>query len=113
MQIKPDEPFTDCPEVQLNVKLASPLNETLESLVSLANAQGARTIRKEMVGALVYSAPRAGPDLLGMLLTYRAATARDAALDPKDLKRVLNYQRYPRGPRTRRRTVRRAASPQP
>ena len=113
MKIKPDEPFTECPEIQLNVKLASPLNETLELLVNVANGHGARTFRKELVGALVYSAPRNGSGLLEMVLAYRAAKARDAALEPGDLKRVLNYQRYPRGPRPRRATVRRASSRQP
>jgi hypothetical protein len=91
--------LVDSPDVQLNVRLPFPVSETLDALVRLANVEGALTTRREVVGALIHTAPREPGGLVEKLSAYRSATAGEAAIGRGDRKRTLTYARHPRGPR--------------
>jgi hypothetical protein len=92
--------LVDSPDVQLNVRLPFPVSETLDALVRLANIDGAITTRREIVGALIHTAPREPRGLAEKLGAYRSATAGDAAIGRGDRKSTLTYARHPRGPRS-------------
>jgi hypothetical protein len=99
--INPETRLSTCPERQITVGLAGPLNERLDRLVELADLKGARTNRKELLAALVLGAPASASTLLEAVITLRTAKARDATVsgEPGD---VLPFRRHQPGPRRKR-----------
>lgn len=99
--IDPDALLTACPEVAINTKQPAPLSERLDELVRLANEAGARTNRKEIIGALLLAASADASELFDSLVTLRRSRAADAAVGESDSGSVLEFRRHPRGPRKR------------
>jgi hypothetical protein len=104
--LSPDARIASCEERQITLGLAGPLNERLDRLVELADSEGARTNRKELIAALVLAAPASGTELADAVITFRKARARDAAVD-EDLGRILLFKRHQPGPRRKRAANRR------
>ena len=98
--INPEARLTACEEHQISVGLPGPLNERLDRLVGLADEEGARTNRKEMVAALVLAASETPEVLAAAVVSLRKAKARDAAVSG-DLGAVLTFERHQPGPRPR------------
>ena len=96
--LSPDARLAMCEERQITIGLAGPLNERLDRLVELADSEGARTNRKELIAALVLAAPASGSELAEAVITLRKARARDAAVDG-DLATILRFRRHQPGPR--------------
>ena len=101
IEISPDALLTDAPAKPLGGNLPSPLGERLDALVDLANAEGTRTNRTELLGVLLLHAPEDGRALLEQTLAYRRAPARQAAVSALPDRNVLSFTRHPRGPRPR------------
>jgi hypothetical protein len=101
MKIEPSDLLSDCPKTPLNAPQPSPLGVRLDGLVALANGEGIKTSRVELVSALILSAPPIGNDLFERVLKYRKAVAADAALPGDSSENVLELRKYPRGPRKR------------
>ncbi len=95
-------PLRDCPEGSVGLSFPLPISDRLDALVSLAEASGERTNRKELVAALILSAPSEGPELAQRLRSYRQASAGDAVLDGQETSAVLTIARRRPGPRPRR-----------
>jgi hypothetical protein len=98
--VSPEARLTSCDEQAITIGLPGPLNERLDRLVELADAEGARTNRKELVAALVLAAPESAAELASAVIGYRKAKARDAAVSG-DLAAVLQFRRHQPGPRRR------------
>jgi hypothetical protein len=94
----PETRLTACQQRSVTIGLPGPLNERLDRLVDLADEEGARTNRKELLAALVLAAPESGAQLDELVRTYRKARARDAAV-AEDLSSVLAFKRHQPGPR--------------
>jgi hypothetical protein len=98
--LSPEARLTSCEERLITIGLPGPLNERLDRLVELADGEGARTNRKELVAALVLSAPESATELADVVIAFRKAKARDAAVSG-DLAAVLQFRRHQPGPRPR------------
>lgn len=94
----PETKLTACQQRSVTIGLPGPLNERLDRLVELADEEGARTNRKELLAALVLAAPESEAQLDELVRTYRKARARDAAV-AEDLGSVLAFKRHQPGPR--------------
>ena len=94
----PDAKLTGCTERTVTLALPGPLNERLDRLVELADEDGARTNRKELLAALLLDAPETPERLAALVKTLRKARARDAAV-ADDLGAVLAFRRHQPGPR--------------
>lgn len=81
--------------------MPAPLSGRLDGLVDLADGEGARTSRKELVGALLLAAPVNGEDLAGLVRRYRKAAVGDAVIKGQPEERFLQPERPPPGPRAR------------
>lgn len=99
--VAPETRLTNAPERQVSVNLPGPINERLDRLRELADEEGARTSRKEIVAALILDAPEGGEDLSAAVIRYRKARARDAAIAGVDAADVLEFRRHSPGPRRR------------
>jgi hypothetical protein len=100
--VSPDTPLTGCPHRQTTFELPAPLSERLDRLVELADDEGARTSRKEVVAALVLAASESGRELADSVVRYRTAKARDAAVGA-DMAVVLQVRTHQPGPRRKAR----------
>jgi hypothetical protein len=98
--LSPETRLTSCEERPITLGLPGPLNERLDRLVELADGEGARTNRKELVAALILAAPESGSDLAHEVIALRKAKARDAAVSG-NLAAVLEFRRHQPGPRRR------------
>jgi hypothetical protein len=96
--INPETRISACPERQITIGLAGPLNERLDRLVELADLEGPRTNRKELLAALVLGAPASASALADAVVGLRKARARDATVSG-DLGDVLSFRRHQPGPR--------------
>ncbi len=104
MKIRPDAQLQRCPEFQIGVGLPAPLSGRLDGLVERADAAGAKTSRKELLGALLLDAPVEGEVLAQLVQRYRKATADDVAVPGQPDARFFEPERPPPGPRPRRAT---------
>jgi hypothetical protein len=98
--LSPEAKLTSCVERSITLGLPGPLNERLDRLVELADDEGARTNRKELVAALVLAAPESATQLADAVIALRKAKASDAAVSG-DLASVLEFRRHQPGPRPR------------
>jgi hypothetical protein len=103
VRIRADAQLQGCPEFQIGVGLPAPLSGRLDGLVERADAAGAKTSRKELVGALLLSAPVEGETLAEIVQRYRKATADEAKIAGQPDARFLEPERPRPGPRPRRR----------
>jgi hypothetical protein len=97
---RPEARLTSCEEQSITIGLPGPLNERLDSLVDLADDEGAKTNRKELVAALILAASESASELANAVIALRKAKVRDAAV-VGDLAAVLKFQRHQPGPRRR------------
>ena len=102
-RISADTPLRDCPEGKLGLAVPLPLSDRLDALVALAESDGDRTNRKELVASLIYGAKPASSDLLALLRIYRLATARDCRLDGRTNDATVPLPSRRPGPRPRKR----------
>ena len=91
------------PEDQINVSVPAPLNARLDALVELANQAGENTNRKEVVSALLLSAPESGNAIADHVRAFRQAAANDAAVPGYDESEFLHPRKQGPGPRPRKR----------
>lgn len=98
--LSPETKLTSCGERPITIGLPGPLNERLDRLVELADDEGARTNRKELVAALILAAPESATTLADAVIALRKAKASDAAVSG-DLASVLEFRRHQPGPRPR------------
>jgi hypothetical protein len=94
----PDSRLNKCPEVPVSTNMPGPVSERLDLLVGEANDAGAATFRKELLAALILRAPETGSELFDLVLDYRRALAKEAALKSGSAD-VLDFRRHKRGPR--------------
>jgi hypothetical protein len=98
--INPEMRLSRCPSTPVNVAFVRPINERLDGLVELADEEGARTNRRELLSALILDASESGATLAAAVIRYRKATAREAAVSD-DASKVLEFRQHRPGPRTR------------
>ena len=102
VEFSPEARLVACDERQITIGMPGPLNERLDRLVQLADEEGARTNRKELLAALVLGASPSPQLLADAVVTLRKAKAGDAAVSG-DLGAVLAFKQHRPGPRPRRR----------
>lgn len=88
-------------EYRIGMPVPSPLAGRLEILLQIANAQGSRVTRKELVAALILDAPTGGSELAVKLAKYWHATAVEALIPGHDATPIYSL------PYTSRRSSRR------
>jgi hypothetical protein len=93
----------DCDELRIGVGVPSPLSARLDLLVEAADAGGARASRKELLAALLLTAPESPEQLSEMIRRYRIAKVGEATVQGFDRQRVLSPEATKPGPRSRRR----------
>src|SRR5690348_6147009 len=102
-RIDADTPLPECPEKRVGLSLPAPVSDRLDDLVTLAEATGERTNRKELVASLILAAPSAGEEVAVLLHNYRHAKARTARLSGSSNESTVPIRSHPPGPRPRRR----------
>jgi hypothetical protein len=100
----PETRLTECDERQVTIGLPGPLNERLDRLVERADLEGARTNRKELLGALILEATESPVELAQAVVALRKARAKDAAVSG-NVGDVLEFRQHQPGPRRRRRSA--------
>jgi hypothetical protein len=102
VKIRADAQLQSSPEFQIGVGLPAPLSGRLDGLVDRADGAGARTNRKELLGALLLAATVDGEALSELVQRYRKATVGEARIPGQPDGRFLEPDRPPPGPRPRR-----------
>jgi hypothetical protein len=102
-RISAGTPLRECPEGKLGLAVPLPLSDRLDALVAIAETDGDRTNRKEVVASLIYGAKPESADLLAILRNYRQATAGDARLDGRANDSTVPLPTRRPGPRPRKR----------
>lgn len=72
-------PLRDCPKVQSSVYWPAPTDQRLNALVDLAQEQGERLSKADLLGALVHNAPQTGETIGALVRHYRGLTAGEVA----------------------------------
>jgi hypothetical protein len=99
MDARRDELLQDHEEWhQVGFKVPAPLSGRLDGLVEVARRSGENTNRKELLGALIVSAPESGKELARLIRRYRGATVAEALVRGVDDEEILNPH-LGRGPR--------------
>ena len=88
-EVDPDTWLTEAPPRQLGVSVPSPLYERVDELITLVRPEGQIPSRAEMVAALLYGAPEKADELADMLVDFKKAKARDAAIKSEGESGVL------------------------
>jgi hypothetical protein len=101
-RISAGTPLRECPESNVGLALASPISDRLDVLVSLAEASGGRTSRKELMASLILATRADGEELAKAVRNYRRSSAGEARLDGADSARSLAVIPRRPGPRPRR-----------
>jgi hypothetical protein len=91
----------DCPDSNVGMALSAPISDRLDALVSMAEASGDRTNRKELVASLILAASPDGAELIERIRTYRLSSVGAARLDGKEAEAPLSVSRRRPGPRPR------------
>jgi hypothetical protein len=102
MKLRRDAALTSSPEFRIGVGVPAPLTGRLDGLVELADEEGAKTSRKELLGALLLAAPTDGKRLAGLVRDYRMANVAEAVIPDQPEARFLEPDRPAPGPRPRR-----------
>lgn len=100
----PDDELALSPETRIGIALPVPLSVRLDVLVDLANRAGARTNRKEVLGAVLLAAPESSEGLAELVRALRTARARDTFVQGQPEETFLEPPQAKPGPRARRRT---------
>lgn len=87
------------PQRQAAISWSLAVDARLERLLTLAEAAGERTTRKEIAAALVAAAPESGEELSVLIRKYRLSTVRDLLPVAEGANVVAFAHRRP-GPRT-------------
>lgn len=103
--VSPEARLSECPSRHITLAIPGPLSERLDKLVELADMEGARTNRSELLASLLLAAPEEAADLADAVIAFRKARARDAAVSG-DLAAVLQLSRHQPGPRRKARSGR-------
>jgi hypothetical protein len=101
VKVRPSAPLQTCPEFRIGVGLPAPLSGRLDGLVELADAEGAKTSRKELLAALLLNASADGESLAVLVRDYRKASIAQAMISGQSETRFLDPQRPAPGPRPR------------
>jgi hypothetical protein len=102
LKVDPDARLTEVASKQPGFRWPIPIDARLDALVGVANGAGAATTRKELLAALVLTAPTGAEMLRNAVVTFRIATVRQAAVG-SDVGGVGEYQLGKRGrPRGKR-----------
>jgi hypothetical protein len=101
VKLRRDALLHTCPELRIGIGLPAPLSGRLDVLVELADAEGAKTSRKEVLAALLLSASDDGDALAGLVRDYRKASIAQAMISSQSEARFLDPQRPAPGPRPR------------
>src|SRR5689334_10504669 len=102
-RISADTPLPECPEKRIGLSLPAPISERLDDLVTLVEAAGERTNRRELVASLILAAPAEAEEISVLLRNYRRGTARDAQLVANTDQQTIAVRSHRPGPRPRRR----------
>jgi hypothetical protein len=102
MKLRRDAPLSRSPEFRIGVGVPAPLSGRLDGLVELADAEGAKTSRKELLGALLLAAPADGKALAAAVRDYRMADVGMTVINDQPEARFLEPDRPAPGPRPRR-----------
>jgi hypothetical protein len=95
-----DSSLRNSPKLSVGLVLPAALSERLDCLVALAEKQGERTNRREVVAALLLAAAPSGAVVSELIREFRRAQVRDALVgDPSD--EVFKVERRKPGPRPR------------
>jgi hypothetical protein len=94
----PEDTLATATEFQIGVAIPGPLSARLDALVERAHKSGERTNRKELLAALILSAPESEAALSRVVRRYRRARVADAFVVDADPADFVNPAR-PRGPR--------------
>ena len=100
-QIPPETPLPSCPERSIGLSLPAPINARLDLLVALAEKEGERTSRKEIVAACILAAPDGAHELVRWLRIYRKSPADSAYTSGAKVGDVLELRPARPGPRPR------------
>lgn len=101
VKLRRDAPLQTSPDVRIGIGLPAPLSGRLDGLVEIADEEGAKTSRKELLAALVLNAPADGDTLAGLVRDYRKAPVSEAMIPGQSETRFLEPQRPAPGPRPR------------
>jgi hypothetical protein len=102
VRLRRDAPLQTAPELRIGVGIPAPLSARLDGLVELADQEGARTSRKEMLAALLLAGPADGTHLADLVRDYRTARVEATIIKNQPEARFLEPDRPPPGPRPRR-----------
>lgn len=91
-----------CEEKGAAISWPIPLDNHLDALLELTDNAGQRTTRKELVAAIVLSAPRDGVWLAQLVTDYRQATVAAVAPTTAGGDNVVPFRVNRPGPRPRR-----------
>jgi len=105
VKIKAETLLRDSPECNVGLALPFPISDRLDELVSIAESNGERTNRKEVIAALILNAAASGNFLSNVLKIFRTTSAGDALVGKGSgvKKRTISRSPRPPGPRTRSR----------
>jgi hypothetical protein len=101
-RIDPEELLREAEERQVGVSLPLQISRRLDRLVSLANSEGLRVFRKDLVAALVLAAEEDPKKLADLVLELGKAKNRDAMAPDERRAEILQFDRPRPGRRPRR-----------
>lgn len=104
MTFRRDDPLQRSREFRIGIGVPAPLSARLDGLVELADQEGAKTSRKELLGALLLAAPADRKSLARLVRDYRMANVGASLIDGQPEARFLEPDRPAPGPRPRRLT---------
>jgi hypothetical protein len=81
VKLDPNARLVEVESKQPGLRWPIPIDARLDGLVGAANAAGAATTRKELLAALVLSAPTGAEKLRSVVVKFRIATVQQAAID--------------------------------
>jgi hypothetical protein len=94
--IAPDDELPAAEDFRIGMQVASPLAGRLKILQAIAQAGGARTSRRELIGAILLDAPTGGGELKRILDRYWHATVANALIEGEDAAVILDIPIRPR-----------------
>lgn len=104
LRLDPNQRLRDCRQRQVALALPEPLSARLDALLEIADSEGERTTRKELMAALILAAPESGAEISSLIRSYRLAVAEAAAVIGSDRDVLLEVRARP-GPRSRKRSA--------
>ncbi len=80
VKFDPDSRLAEVASKQPGFRWPIPIDSRLDRLVDVANNAGVATTRKELLAALVLTAPAVADSLRNAVVTYRVATVQQAGI---------------------------------